>query len=63
MNYWYHNLIWLTEFEKRIGIEIRKAKQGQAANIRIKVNNLEEPGIINLLYKAARAGVQVELDG
>ncbi|MEO6540424.1 MAG: polyphosphate kinase 1 [Ferruginibacter sp.] len=49
------------EFEKRIGIEIKKAKAGTPARIRIKVNNLEEPGMINLLYKAGKAGVQVEL--
>lgn len=49
------------EFEKRIAQEIKKAKKGIAARIRIKVNNLEEPGLINLLYKAAKAGVKVEL--
>jgi polyphosphate kinase len=51
----------ISEFEKRIAGEIKKAKNGMAAKIRIKVNNLEEPGMINLLYKAAKAGVQVEL--
>jgi polyphosphate kinase len=50
-----------SELEKRIGQEIKKAKNGMAARIRIKVNNLEEPGMINLLYKAGKAGVQVEL--
>jgi polyphosphate kinase len=49
------------ELEKRINQEIKKAKQGVAASIRIKVNNLEEPGMINLLYKAGKAGVKVEL--
>lgn len=49
------------ELEKRISQEIKKAKNGMAARIRIKVNNLEESGMINLLYKAAKAGVQVEL--
>ena len=49
------------EFGKRIDFEIKKAKRGTPARIRIKVNNLEEPGMINLLYKAAKAGVQVEL--
>lgn len=51
----------VSEFEKRITQEIKKAKNGMPAKIRIKVNNLEEPGMINLLYKAGRAGVQVEL--
>ncbi len=49
------------ELEKRIGLEIKKAKKGEPADIKIKVNNLEEPGIISLLYKASRAGVKVDL--
>lgn len=49
------------ELEKRIGREIKKAKKGEPARIRIKVNNLEEPNIISLLYKASKAGVKVEL--
>jgi polyphosphate kinase len=49
------------ELEKRINREIKKAKQGEPARIRIKVNNLEEPGMIRLLYKAGKAGVQIEL--
>ena len=51
----------IDELEKRIGREIKKAKKGEAALIRIKVNNLEEPHIISLLYKASKAGVQVHL--
>lgn len=51
----------IDELEKRIGIEIKKAKKGLPALIRIKVNNLEEPNIIRLLYKANNAGVKVEL--
>jgi polyphosphate kinase len=50
-----------TEFEKRIGQEIKKAKSGIPARIRIKVNNLEEPEMIRLLYKAGKAGVEVDL--
>jgi polyphosphate kinase len=49
------------ELEKRVGLEIKKAKKGLPAHIRIKVNNLEEPGIINLFYKASKAGVKVDL--
>jgi polyphosphate kinase len=41
--------------------EIKKIKKGLPAAIRIKVNNLEEPGMINLLYKASKAGVPVQL--
>jgi polyphosphate kinase len=51
----------LPEFEKLIEAEIKKAAKGLPALIRIKVNNLEEPYFINLLYKAAEAGVQIQL--
>ena len=47
--------------EDLIAKEIRKAENGEPAMIRIKVNNIEEPGIINLLYKASRAGVFIHL--
>ncbi|HEV8080146.1 MAG TPA: polyphosphate kinase 1 [Chitinophagaceae bacterium] len=47
--------------EKYINNEIEKAKRGEEAMIRIKVNNLEEPNIISLLYKASQAGVKVNL--
>ncbi len=49
------------KFEKLINDEIQKANIGQEALIRIKVNNLEEPHMINLLYKASQAGVKVHL--
>ncbi len=51
----------IDELEKRINTEIKKAKKGMPALIRIKVNNLEEPNIIRLLYKANKAGVNIEL--
>ena len=49
------------ELEKLIDKEIAKANRGEEALIRIKVNNLEEPGFINLLYKAGKAGVKINL--
>jgi polyphosphate kinase len=49
------------ELEKRIGIEIKKARKGVPARIRIKVNNLEDPQMIRLLYKASNAGVNIDL--
>jgi len=49
------------ELEKLINEEISKVKRGEHALIRIKVNNLEEPGFINLLYKASKAGVTINL--
>ena len=51
----------LDGFEKLIEAEIKKAKKALPALIRIKVNNLEEPYFINLLYRASQAGVQVQL--
>ncbi len=51
----------LSGFEKLINDEIRKAKNGEPALIRIKVNNLEEEEFIKLLYKASAAGVTVQL--
>ena len=49
------------EFEKLINAEIKKAKNLDKGRIRIKVNNLEEPHMIGLLYKASKAGVKVDL--
>ncbi len=51
----------LPVFEHFINREIKKAKKGLPALIRIKVNNLEEPSFIELLYKASQAGVRVHL--
>ena len=51
----------LEQFEMLINTEISKQKNGLPAKIRIKVNNLEEPYFINLLYKASAAGVTIEL--
>ena len=48
-------------FEKLIEAEIQKAQLGNEAQIRVKVNNLEEPNMISLLYKASQAGVKVLL--
>jgi polyphosphate kinase len=47
--------------EDLIDAEIRKAQSGQDAMIQIKVNNLEEPYFISLLYKASQAGVKIRL--
>jgi polyphosphate kinase len=47
--------------EDLIDKEIKKAKNGEPALIRIKVNNIEESHFINLLYKAAKAGISIQL--
>ena len=48
-------------FDELISKEIQKAKEGRKALIRIKVNSLEEREMIAKLYKAAAAGVEVQL--
>ena len=51
----------IDKFEKLIDQEIQKVQFGKEGLIRIKVNNLEEPSMIHMLYKASNAGVQVQL--
>lgn len=48
-------------FNVMIDREIEKAQQQQQACIRIKLNNLEEPGMIEKLYAASQAGVRIQL--
>ncbi len=60
-NLWVAQFNLIEQFEMLINKEITKHKNGQPARIRIKVNNLEEPYFIQLLYKASAAGVVVEL--
>lgn len=48
-------------FERLIRDEIQKASLKEEALIRIKVNNLEDPAMINLLYEASQAGVTIQL--
>ncbi|TWR27129.1 polyphosphate kinase 1 [Mucilaginibacter achroorhodeus] len=48
-------------FMNLIDREIEFAKQGKAAAITIKLNNLEEQVLINKLYEASQAGVKVQL--
>jgi polyphosphate kinase len=50
-----------TRFFELINREIELAKQGLPAGIIIKMNNLEEQGMINKLYEASQAGVKVQL--
>jgi len=44
-----------------IDYEIKQAKKGKEAYIILKVNALEDPGMIAKLYEASRAGVRIEL--
>ncbi|HNL70601.1 MAG TPA: polyphosphate kinase 1, partial [Leptospiraceae bacterium] len=42
--------------------EIENAEKGMASRIRLKMNALVDPDMIALLYRAARAGVRIELN-
>ncbi|MEO7120197.1 MAG: polyphosphate kinase 1 [Ginsengibacter sp.] len=47
--------------KKLIHKEISKVKRNEKGLIRIKVNNIEDPEIIDELYKASNAGVEINL--
>ncbi len=51
----------IRRFNKKINREIENAKKGLPAQIIIKVNNLQERGMIEKLYEASNAGVKIEL--
>ena len=54
--------IWLRgKFLKLIGREARHAREGKPAKIIAKMNSLCDPGIIEALYEASAAGVQIQL--
>jgi polyphosphate kinase len=46
---------------KLIATEAANAKKGKSAYILLKVNSLEDPGMIAALYEASQAGVRIEL--
>ncbi|MFC0619300.1 polyphosphate kinase 1 [Deinococcus budaensis] len=48
-------------FVELIDREIAHAQAGQDAWVRVKVNSLTDPGMIEALYRASRGGVRVEL--
>src|SRR3989442_9099714 len=50
-------------FLRLIERERRRAEEGQAAEIRAKVNSLVDEDIIRALYDASRAGVRIRLNG
>lgn len=51
----------LDRFEEMINREISNAKEGKAARIIIKVNNLQEKKMVTKLYKASNAGVKIDM--
>jgi len=48
-------------FTEGIQNEIRLAKEGKEAWMILKMNSLIDPGMMNILYKAGKAGVKTEL--
>ena len=50
-----------TAFLELVNYEIEEAKQGREAWMVIKMNSLEDSRMINKLYEASRAGVQIEM--
>ncbi len=51
----------LPELNKHIRNEIKRARAGKEARIILKMNALQDPAMIDELYKASEAGVQVDL--
>lgn len=49
------------ELTKLIEFEITEAKQGKSASMTLKLNSLEDPAMIKLLYRASTAGVKIKL--
>ena len=49
------------KFASRIDKEIRNAKAGLPAYMILKMNSLEDPGMIEKLYEASQAGVRIQL--
>lgn len=51
----------LPRLRQLIQREIEHAKHGRPSGIRVKLNGLDDPEIVDALYEASTAGVQVEL--
>ncbi|MDT0647649.1 polyphosphate kinase 1 [Zunongwangia sp. F260] len=49
------------EFTKLIYNEIENVREGKKAKITAKMNSLEDPEMVELLYKASNAGVKIRL--
>jgi len=50
-----------SEFENLIKNEIKNVKKGKKGEILVKVNSLQDPGMIKQLYKAGQKGVSIRI--
>lgn len=50
-----------TELEKLIDYEIKQAKQGKPARMILKMNSIQDKPIIEKLYEASQAGVEIKM--
>ena len=53
------NLVY--KFGQLIGREIENVKQGKKGYILLKMNGLQDPHMVDLLYRASEAGVKIDL--
>lgn len=50
-----------TDFTELVRREVRHHREGRPARITIKLNALEDPGMVDELYEASRAGVPIDV--
>ena len=50
-----------TNFLKLIDTEIKNSRAGKKAYIKVKINHITDPDIINKLYEASHEGVEIDL--
>lgn len=58
---WVPRFNLLPELKRRIGLEANMALAGKKAHIILKMNALQDPAMIDELYRASEAGVQIDL--
>jgi polyphosphate kinase len=58
---WVPRFNLLSELKRRIGLEANMALAGKKAHIILKMNALQDPAMIDELYRASEAGVQIDL--
>ncbi len=51
----------IAELSRLLREEMALARQGKAAKVILKMNALQDPAMIDLLYEASQAGVQIDL--